>query len=183
MTTSSASSPQSPVRELQRMLRLLAQHNSQLPGLAVTGRFDEPTLEAVMVFQRDASLPVTGVVDHTTWYAITDALRRDLLQSGPSSPLSVLPHGEAITPAGQDSEALRVAQILLASLSREVAGLTAQPDGPFDLQSARTDLSLIQALAGLPVTGDLDRATWEHLVRLYHAYVLRDGREGSALSS
>ena len=62
-----------PIRSLQYMLNQLAIHNDILTRLAVDGIFGERTLEAVMVFQRENGLPVTGVVDLTTWNAIRDA--------------------------------------------------------------------------------------------------------------
>ena len=37
-------------RDLQRMLDQLSHRHPQLPRLAITGIFDEPTLEAVMIF-------------------------------------------------------------------------------------------------------------------------------------
>ena len=52
-----------PIRSLQYMLNQLAIHNDILTRLAVDGIFGERTLEAVMVFQRENGLPVTGVVD------------------------------------------------------------------------------------------------------------------------
>ena len=62
-----------PVSSLQYMLRQLSKAYRSLPQLAVDGVFGERTLEAVMRFQREAGLPVTGVVDQATWNAIRDA--------------------------------------------------------------------------------------------------------------
>ena len=59
-----------PVWELQAMLRTLAAVNWSLPFLTPDGVFGETTLEAVMTFQRENGLPVTGVVDRETWGAI-----------------------------------------------------------------------------------------------------------------
>lgn len=168
------------VRALQDMLALLARQDPRLPRLAVTGVFDEATLEAVMVFQRDAGLPVTGVVDQDTWYAVAGAHRRAQFRSGPPAPLRVLPHGGHVTPAGQSSEPVRIAQAMLCGLSQSVSGISpCQADG-VNRGTVPRDLARLQALAGLEATGDLDRATWEILTRLYHAFVLRGA--GQALS-
>ena len=59
-----------PVMSLQYMLRQLSQTYQFLPQLAVDGVFGERTLEAVMSFQREAGLPVTGTVDRATWEAL-----------------------------------------------------------------------------------------------------------------
>ena len=59
-----------PVSSLQYMLGQLSRTYHYLPQLAVDGVYGERTLEAVMRFQREAGLPVTGVVDQATWNAI-----------------------------------------------------------------------------------------------------------------
>ena len=63
-----------PVRSLQYMLRRLAGRYDFLPQLALDGIFGERTLEAVMLFQREFHLPVTGVVDEETWQRIYELL-------------------------------------------------------------------------------------------------------------
>ena len=55
-----------PVSTLQEMLRTIAFVNRSLPFLRPTGRFDEETLEAVMMFQKINGFPVTGIVDRLT---------------------------------------------------------------------------------------------------------------------
>ena len=62
-----------PVSSLQYMLDQLSRTYHFLPQLAADGVYGERTLEAVMRFQKEAGLPVTGRVDQTTWNAIRDA--------------------------------------------------------------------------------------------------------------
>ena len=50
-----------PVSTLQEMLRTIAFVNRSLPFLRPTGRFDEETLEAVMMFQKINGLRKAGV--------------------------------------------------------------------------------------------------------------------------
>ena len=59
-----------PVCSLQYMLGRLSQKYGFLPQLAVSGNFDEQTLEAVMLFQRELFPPVNGVVNQDVWNAI-----------------------------------------------------------------------------------------------------------------
>ena len=91
-----------PIRSLQYMLNQLAIHNDVLTRLAVDGIFGERTLEAVMVFQRENNLPVTGVVDLTTWNAIRDAYVHVELMYGFPPALNVLPCGTYTALEGQD---------------------------------------------------------------------------------
>lgn len=164
------------IRDLQHMLDRLSQRYSQLPRLVETGIFDELTLEAVMIFQRDFGLPVTGVVDHDSWYAIVDAYRDDLLHYGAPSPLLVLPDGEFSTGAGESSEPVRIAQALFCALSASLVNFGPCESDLINQGTTQENLLLLQRLAGLPETGNLDRASWEYLTRLYHAYVVRDAR-------
>ena len=65
-----------PVSSLQYMLRQLSRTYHSLPQLVVDGVFGERTLEAVMRFQKEAGLPVTGTVDQATWNAIRNCWLR-----------------------------------------------------------------------------------------------------------
>ena len=58
---------QGPVTSLQSMLRAIAFVEQQFPVISATGLFDEDTLEAVLRFQKQNYLPVTGIVDEETW--------------------------------------------------------------------------------------------------------------------
>lgn len=63
-----ASFSQGPVTSLQSMLRAIAFVEQQFPVISATGLFDEDTLEAVLRFQKQNYLPVTGIVDEETWH-------------------------------------------------------------------------------------------------------------------
>ncbi len=161
------------IRRLQYMLNELAIHASSLPRLVVNGAFDEPTLEAVMTFQRDFFPPVTGVVNNATWDAITAAYEKEQMTSSEPSRLRVLPDGSFQAGAGEAGQQIRLAQAMLNSLALVLSNFSRNdPDG-HNSGSTQKDLRLVQALAGLPVTGTLDRATWEYLSRLYHIFVTR----------
>lgn len=162
------------IRNLQRMLDQLSRRHTQLPRLVETGVFDELTLEAVMIFQRDFGLPVTGVVDHDSWYAVVSAYQKDLLHFGAPSPLRALPNGEFNAGAVSGSEPVRLAQTVLCALSSQLANFPLCQESQTDQEAARTNFRVLQRLADLPETGALDRATWEFLARLYHMYVTRD---------
>lgn len=167
-----ARDPAPSIRELQHMLDRLSQRYPQIPRLTETGSFDEATLEAVMVFQRDFDLPVTGVVDQDTWYAIVDAYREDLLRHAPPSPLRVLPQSSYTAGEGAGGEPVRIAQAIFCALSEVTDNFQPCSGDQVNQGATREGLIQVQRLAGLPETGDLDRITWEYLTRLYHVYVL-----------
>lgn len=59
------------VRQIQQQLNRIAENYPALPTLVPDGIFGTLTEESVRTFQRIFSLPVTGVVDFATWYAIS----------------------------------------------------------------------------------------------------------------
>lgn len=59
------------VRQLQMQLNRIAQNFPAIPTLVADGIYGSGTAEAVSAFQRIFDLPVTGVTDFATWYAIS----------------------------------------------------------------------------------------------------------------
>ena len=80
-----------PVSTLQEMLRTIAFVNRSLPFLRPTGRFDEETLEAVMMFQKINGFPVTGIVDRRTWDAIMNAFLQAYSHLAPPRTVTIFP--------------------------------------------------------------------------------------------
>ena len=162
-----------PVRSLQYMLDQLAIHDPKLVRLAVDGIFGERTLEAVMVFQREYHEPVNGVVDLGTWDAIRQAYIRIELLYGIPPALNVLPNGGYTAEEGAESEPILIVQAMFVSLAKKMTNFKpCQMNGCND-DNTQTDIRTVQRLAGLPVNGVRDRATWSFLVQLYQALVTR----------
>jgi len=67
------------VRLLQEYLNYIAATYTAIPTVSVTGYFGPRTREAVIAFQEQFSLPVSGTVGAITWNAITDVYE-DLFQ-------------------------------------------------------------------------------------------------------
>lgn len=156
---------QQAILDLQRMLNQLARRYPPLPRLATTGIFDEYTLEAVMVFQRDFFPPVTGIVDENTWYAIVKAYQQDQLQFGEPLDLRVLPDGDFSATPNEASYPALIADVIFRSLPSTILN--------FNRPTQHENLAVLQRLALLPENGILNRATWDFLARLYHAFVTR----------
>lgn len=62
----------SEVSSIQEFLNAIANNYPLIPKMAVDGVYGAKTQEAVRVFQEVFNLPVTGVVDFSTWYRISD---------------------------------------------------------------------------------------------------------------
>lgn len=162
-----------PVWELQTMLRTLAALNWSLPYLTPDGVFGETTLEAVMTFQRENGLPVTGVVDRPTWDAISAAYRRACQVLYPPRGTDLFPFPSERVEPGQTTPMLLPIQAMFCALAKFLAGVRDEtPCGALDAATA-DNLRWLQRRCGLPVTGGLDRETYAMLSRVYETFVAR----------
>lgn len=161
------------VKSLQHMLNYLSRTVGTIPRLAETGVFDESTLEAVMIYQRDLGLPVTGVVDQKTWDSITAHYYQSIFQFGTPPPLSVIPSGVGFVSAFEHSAELLIVQAMLTSLQKVITNFEPVQFNGVNSDSTLENLKSIQSLAGLLENGTLDRATWAILAALYRIFVTR----------
>lgn len=74
------------VRQLQFMLRVLAEYISEIPPVAEDGIFGRQTRSAVLAFQRFAGLTQDGIVGSVTWSALYDRASALIGSSGALSP-------------------------------------------------------------------------------------------------
>lgn len=162
-----------PVQSLQHMLNHLARTFPNLPRLGESGIFDEPTLEAVMIFQRDFGLPVTGIVDQVTWDAITGAYYQNLIQFGEPPLLHVFPGGTSRVRENEQAAELFIVQAILTELFNIFSNFETVELNGVNSGATLRDLRQIQTLASLSESGTLDRATWAILAALYRTFITR----------
>lgn len=162
-----------PVWDLQQMLLTISQEYPQLPPLVPDGRFGENTLEAVMVFQRDFRLPVTGTVDNATWDAISRQYRETLRRLGPPLSLRVMPNGAFTIRPGEQREQVYLIQAMFNSLARRLSNFESVNGDGRNRDATEENTRRLQAVCGLPATGVMDRAVWSNLARLYHLFITR----------
>ncbi len=165
-----------PVRSLQYMLRRVSRRHRQIPELQPDGRFGERTLEAVMRFQQQMGLPVTGVVDQHSW----NILRREWLEVEQElaypRQLRAFPAGEQTEP-GEKREYFLVVQAMFQALSRVLEDIQEeQLDGVLN-ETSEDNIRWLQNHAQLEETGVMDRKTWDALAQLYELFVVREPDE------
>ncbi|NJO29221.1 MAG: peptidoglycan-binding protein [Richelia sp. SL_2_1] len=112
-----------------------------------TGFFDNSTQDAVIRFQQDYRLPVTGTVDQSTSQAISTVLK----SRGGGSDF------EPIYPGDNNQRVTQLQERLL-----ELGLLRVNPTGYFGTQT-REGLLAFQRYQGLSETGFVDEQTWERL--------------------
>lgn len=158
------------VAQVQSILRDLSYWLEGNPAVAVDGSYDNGTRQAVTEFQRRFGLPATGNVDGVTWRALHDIHRLYSNYYKICETLSVFPEtlGYEMT-FGERGVTVMIIQAILAEMSSVYNDLySAQPTGIFDEETAK-GVSSYQEIAGLPVTGRVDRYTWNRLAAEYNA--------------
>ncbi len=163
-----------PIRSLQTMLRLVAQREKEIPSVIPDGIYGKQTMQAVSALQKSANLPITGIVDFATWKALVKKYRAARIYRLPAQTLAPDFQPEQIIQKGEKNHHLFLVQGMLLALSQIYQNLPApQVTGTLDEDSAKA-LQFLQEKSGLPATGELDRATWHILAKLYRL-AIQDG--------
>lgn len=158
-----------PVRSLQTMLRVIAENDDRLPSVIPDGIYGSDTIDAVSAFQRRSALPVTGVTDQATWEAIVAAYEPALIEVDEAEPLNIILNPGQVIKQGEQNPNIYLVQAILIVLSEAYGSITAPAvTGILDIPTTNS-LSQFQAMALLPVTGQLDKTTWKHLALHYPA--------------
>ena len=155
------------VRSLQTMLRTIASLDPEMPMLIPDGFYGPETSRAVSYFQRKHRLPVTGQADGATHAAILEAFEEALIIAGPSQQIyAALDPGQAIMRGDRNYHVWLIQAMLNVIADKYHTFRGPEVNGIYDLPTA-TQVSRLQRLTGLPETGNMDKITWKHLVRLY----------------
>lgn len=153
-----------PIRSLQTMLRVLAEDDPRLQTVVPDGIYGAATMNAVSAFQRQQGLPITGIVDHTTWDLIVLLYEPALIRVGKAEPIEIILDPGQVFCLGDSSPYIYLLQSMLTQLSNDHPTIT--PPGHSGIMDVLTvsSLSCFQKLADLPATGEFDKITWKHLV-------------------
>lgn len=160
----------SSIAEVQRYLRELHHDtNGDIPLVNPDGIYGEETVAAVEAFQRANGLAVTGRVDNATWDAIYEAFLEALTRRAKPVGISPFPdeNGYEVV-EGESSDVVMAVQLvlrLLANIYDDIGGTNT--GGVYDEPTA-ADVRAFQARHNLPVTGKVDKATWNALAGAYN---------------
>ena len=156
-----------PIRSLQTMLRVLAEHDRRYETLVPDGIYGPATVSAVSRFQRLHGLGPTGVTDQPTWEAIVREYEPALVQMAEAEALHILLNPNQVVRKGERHPNVHLLQAILTVLD-DAYGSLGRPsrNGILD-EPTSASLAAFQGLSGLPMTGNLDKHTWKHLVLHY----------------
>ncbi len=152
---------------LQYLLNYISPFYEYVQGAESTGNYDDNTMTSVKSFQREFGMEVTGAVDNNTWDAIAIVFLTCTISTESVNPI---PEGE------YDGNVL-----LLGSTGLQVYRLQTYMDGiattfckpDFVSANGIFDASTLEAVEsfqlnfGLPVTGFVDKLTWDTIYAYY----------------
>lgn len=156
-----------PIRSLQTMLRILAEHDPRHETLIPDGIYGPETRSAVSKFQRIHGLPVTGVTDQQTWEQIVAEYEPALIRITEAQMLDVILEPNQVIRKGERHPHIYIVQAILAVLEDAYESI-----GPVDHnglldEATASAIAAFQGLSGLPMTGNLDKVTWKALALHY----------------
>lgn len=157
----------SEVLVIQYFLRVIAEYYPFVTArVYVDGTFNENDAEAVMSIQKAYSLPETGVVDETTWNSIYNMIEGILYAQISMSSIAIptpRPYTRDLSEGdrGEDVKDVQGYLNFYNFVSRNDQIIDA--DGIFGPNTKRA-VEQFQLRAGLPVTGVVDRKTYDTLV-------------------
>lgn len=156
-----------PIRSLQTMLRVLAEDDSKFPTVVPDGIYGPTTMHAISTFQRIKGLPVTGLADQRTWDLIVENYEPALIRIDKAQPIEIVMDPGQVFRRNDSSPYIYLLQSMLTQLANDHP--TINPPGHSGVVDEPTSdsLSAFQRLANLPVTGELDKITWKHLVHQF----------------
>lgn len=160
-----------PVLNLQNMLRTISFQYPVIPKLIPNGVFGERTLEAVMVFQREFSPPVTGRVDNATWDTIVSLYHQVLEQLSQPLPCTGYPSEQYTILPGESCVHLYLIQSMFKGLSTILEEVVECPIDGTHTEPSVQNIKWIQKLNGSQETGIIDNCAWNMLSRLYTIFV------------
>ena len=156
-----------PIRSLQTMLRVIAENDPAHERMIPDGIYGPETVSAVSTFQRIHGLRATGITDNRTWDTVVEIYEEALIEQQEAEALLVIFNPGQVIRKGERHPHLYLAQAMLSVLA-ELYESIGQPSVSGILDEATADaLSSFQDISGLPMTGNLDKHTWKHLVLQY----------------
>lgn len=161
-----------PVNTIQYFLAVLGYFDPNLPDIRITGNFDAVTENAVKQFQDRFGLPVTGIVEDSTWNKIR-SVYTDLLRTLPatySGEFARLYPGYFLVEGtqGDDVKNLQTYLNFIATYYPNIPKVTV--DGIFG-PATRAQVFAFQTEFGLPATGSVGPIVWNRMAQIYDQLV------------
>lgn len=157
---------------LQYFLAFIGQFVRAVPNIEITASFDQETKNAVEAFQQYAGLAVTGEVNFATWNRIYDAYRGvvGFLEEEDSALIvPVEPYPGVVLRQGANGPSVKALKTYLNFISRFVFEIPPLPEDSSFGPKTQSAVTAFQKVFDLPVTGQVDEATWNEITDVYQS--------------
>ncbi len=156
------------VRLLQYFLSYISLFVSSVDSTVLDGVFGESTAAAVRSFQEAYSLPVTGIVDETTWYEIYNVYQGLIATIPPRYTEGVVvPYPGFALRVGTESEYVTLLQEYLNYIAETYTQLPTVPVTGYFGAMTYNAVVAFQRLFGLEEDGVADVETWNRIINTY----------------
>ena len=165
------------VSNLQRYLRQLSFDFPMIPPPPIDGLFESITEEALRSYQELRGLPVTGRADLKTWNTLFQDYRSSIERNTRGQGFRIFPRTPVDYSVSSDEEhfLVEVIQYILNELRVLYDDIPQNgQSGVFDA-TTRQGVLAFQRRHGIPLSGDVDKITWNALVDAHQR--LTDQRE------
>ncbi len=156
------------VISIQRYLRQILHRDEQINKIPIDGIYGEHTRKGVMEFQKSNGLPSNGTVDRITWDMLYSEYQKsisDNSSAGSISPFFDRPSDYEIK-LGDNNTLVSILEIIIEEIATIYTDIfdeySLEKNGVYD-KSKENFISSYQKINLLPVTGSVDRQTWNRL--------------------
>lgn len=161
-----------PLLEIQFNLRDISHINPDVPKVFPTGKYDKKTQEAILFFQKKNNIGETGKIDFQTWNTIMDEHKKYMHCINTPQSVYCYPKGIYEYKKGDEGNLIYVLQIILKNFREKYKNyVDVQLTGVYDEQTEEA-VKQFQKYSFLPVTGTLDRQTWNLMNKIHSTCTL-----------
>lgn len=151
------------VMKLQKYLHGISYYNPQIPRIVPDGIYDRETETAIRAFQREYHLPETGRTDMQTWNKLINVYKHYI--SGTAQKINIFPSPNHVVKEGDTGLIVYILQSMLNVIGEYYDNMpNAQISGTFGSDTAQC-IKNFQKRSNLPQSGNVDRQTWNMLVK------------------
>ncbi len=153
------------VSTLQYYLAFLGYFLPNLPPIAITGVYDQQTLDAVFTFQNEYGLDIDGAVGRETWNKLQQAYNQ-IVNDLPSNYQEFIrePYPGRFLSFGDTGSAVRTLQTYLDKIAQNdpsIPNITV--NGDFD-EATRQAVIALQGQVGLEQNGSVGPVLWSEII-------------------
>ncbi len=158
------------ILSIQKYLRQLSYFDPDLTPVPIDGIYGEDTAAAVREFQTKNGLTPTGIVDRETWDRIYFEYLLSVAEQEAPMQIGIFPRipTDYVISPGESWFLVELLQFMLAELGRDYDNFgPIERTGVYDSQTEAA-VREFQTKNLLPVTGEVDKKTWNAIVRQYN---------------